>query len=73
MFSSALTKIFGSKNKRELKRMGKVVAQINALEEGLSKLSDDELKLKTNEFKIRLKDGESLDHLLPEAFSVARE
>ncbi|MFT7371888.1 MAG: preprotein translocase subunit SecA, partial [Oleiphilaceae bacterium] len=42
-------------------------------EEGLSKLSDDELKLKTNEFKIRLKDGESLDHLLPEAFSVARE
>jgi len=73
MFSSALTKIFGSKNKRELKRMGKVVAQINALEEGLSKLSDDELKLKTNEFKARIKEGETLDHLLAEAFSVARE
>ena len=73
MFSSALTKIFGSKNKRELKRMGKVVAQINALEEGLSKLSDDELKLKTNEFKTRIKEGETLDHLLAEAFAVARE
>ena len=73
MFSSALTKIFGSKNKRELKRMGKVVAQINALEEGLSKLSDDELKLKTNEFKARIKEGEILDRLLPEAFAVARE
>jgi len=73
MFSSALTKIFGSKNKRELKRMGKVVTQINALEEGLSKLSDDELKLKTDEFKTRIKEGETLDHVLAEAFSVARE
>ncbi|MFT5719395.1 MAG: preprotein translocase subunit SecA [Oleiphilaceae bacterium] len=73
MFSSALTKIFGSKNKRELKRMGKVVTQINALEEGVAKLSDDELKLKTEEFKKRVSEGETLDQILPEAFSVARE
>ncbi len=73
MFSSALTKIFGSKNKRELKRMGKVVTQINALEEELAKLNDDALKAKTEEFKKRITGGESLDRLLPEAFAVARE
>jgi len=73
MFSSALTKIFGSKNKRELKRMGKVVTQINALEEELAKLNDDALKVKTDEFKKRVSEGESLDRILPEAFAVARE
>ena len=73
MFSSALTKIFGSKNKRELKRMGKVVARINELEEALSKLDDQALKAKTDEFKKRVADGEALDKLLPEAFAVARE
>ncbi|KZZ61084.1 preprotein translocase subunit SecA [Oleiphilus sp. HI0125] len=73
MFSSALTKLFGSKNKRELKRMGKVVAQINALEESMSSLSDDALKAKTTEFKERVANGELLDKLLPEAFAVARE
>lgn len=73
MFSSMLTKIFGSKNKRELKRMGKVVAQINDLEEQLAALSDEALKAKTDEFKKRLADGEKLDKILPEAFAVARE
>ena len=73
MFSSALTKIFGSKNKRELKRMGKVVTRINALEEDLSKLDDQSLQQKTDEFRKRIADGESLDKLLPEAFAVARE
>jgi len=73
MFSSALTKIFGSKNKRELKRMGKVVTQINALEDGLSKLSDEDLKGKTAELKQRLGSDETIDKLLPEAFAVARE
>ncbi len=73
MFSSALTKLFGSKNKRELKRMNKVVAKINALEEALTTLSDDLLKAKTPEFKERIKAGETLDQLLPEAFAVARE
>jgi len=73
MFSSALTKIFGSKNKRELKRMNKVVARINAHEEELSGLSDEALKSKTDEFKQRIKAGESLDKILPEAFAVCRE
>ena len=73
MFSSALTKLFGSKNKRELKRMNKVVLKINALEEPLSSLSDEALQAKTQEFKERLSAGENLDQLLPEAFAVARE
>ncbi|WP_420589972.1 preprotein translocase subunit SecA [Bacterioplanoides sp.] len=73
MIGNLFRKIFGSKNSRELKRMGKVVAQINALEEGLKSLSDDELKAKTAEFKQRVADGEALDKLLPEAFAVCRE
>ncbi len=73
MFSSAMTKIFGSKNKRELKRMRKVVTKINALEEDLSKLDDESLKAKSAEFKKRISEGESLDQILPEAFAVCRE
>lgn len=73
MFSSALTKIFGSKNKRELKRMTKVVARINELEESLSKLEDHALRSKTEEFRKRLAEGETLDKIMPEAFAVARE
>jgi preprotein translocase subunit SecA len=73
MFSSAMTKIFGSKNKRELKRMRKVVTKINALEEEISKLDDESLKAKSAEFKKRIADGESLDKILPEAFAVCRE
>ena len=73
MFSSALTKLFGSKNKRELKRMGKIVALINAQEETLAALDDEALKAKTTEFKERLSKGETLDQLLPDAFAVARE
>lgn len=73
MFSSTLTKLFGSKNKRELKRMRKVVTKINAFEESLSALSDEALKDKTKEFKEKLNAGDTLDKLLPEAFAVARE
>ena len=73
MIGNLFRKIFGSKNSRELKRMGKIVAQINALEEGLKALSDDQLKAKTTEFKQRFEDGEALDKLLPEAFAVCRE
>ena len=73
MFSSTLTKLFGSKNKRELKRMSKVVNKINAFEEGLSALSDESLKDKSREFKERITAGETLNQLLPEAFAVARE
>ena len=68
-----LAKIFGSKNQREIKRLSKVVTQINALEEGMQALADAELQAKTVEFKQRISDGESLDQLLPEAFAVVRE
>ncbi|MFC1536307.1 preprotein translocase subunit SecA [Pseudomonadota bacterium] len=70
---NVLTKIFGNRNERILKEMYPVVDQINALEEGIIALSDDELKEKSNEFKQRLADGTSVDDLLPEAFAVARE
>ncbi len=73
MISSALKKVFGTRNERELKRMRKIVKQINGLEESMQALSDAELQAKTEEFKQRFKDGESLDRLLPEAFAVARE
>lgn len=73
MFGTIAKKVFGSKNERELKRMGKLVRSINSLEEGLEALSDDELKNKTIEFRERLENGEVLNQLLPEAFAVVRE
>jgi preprotein translocase subunit SecA len=57
MIGNLFSKIFGSKNDRELKRMGKVVVKINALEESLAALSDIELQAKTPEFKQKLADG----------------
>jgi preprotein translocase subunit SecA len=68
-----LSKIFGNKNQREIKRLNKIVKQINALESELQTLSDAELQAKTAEFKKRYAEGESLDRLLPEAFAVVRE
>lgn len=65
--------LFGSKNERELKRMGKIVAVINGLEAGMAKLTDAELKAKTVEFRQRHQGGETLDQLLPEAFATVRE
>lgn len=65
--------VFGTKNDRELKRMRKVVTQVNAFEEQIKALSDSELRAKTDAFKKRFQDGESLDQLLPEAFAVCRE
>ncbi|TKB47684.1 preprotein translocase subunit SecA [Thalassotalea mangrovi] len=73
MFVKMMTKLFGSRNDRLLKQMGKDVKKINDLEEGLQALSDQELKEKTAEFKQRIADGESLDNLLNEAFAVVRE
>jgi preprotein translocase subunit SecA len=70
---SILKWLFGSKNDRELKRIGKVVAQIAAFEPALQKLSDGELQARTPAFKERLAKGETLDDLLPEAFAVVRE
>lgn len=65
-------KIFGS-NEREVKKLQPIVEKINALEESISKLSDEELKNKTPQFKERIKKGEKIDDLLPEAFAVVRE
>lgn len=73
MFTNLATKIFGSKNAREIKRMRKVVSRINELEEAFGALSDNELQGKTAEFRRRLDEGESLDQLLPEAFATVRE
>ncbi len=73
MFAPLLRKLFGSKNEREVKRMQKAVLAINALEERMIALSDEQLTAKTAEFKERLAKGETLDQLLPEAFAVARE
>ncbi|ODS24918.1 preprotein translocase subunit SecA [Candidatus Endobugula sertula] len=73
MFNKLLSTILGSKNKRELKRIGKLVNTINQLESGMNALSDEALTAKTDEFKKRLCDGETLNELLPEAFAVVRE
>ena len=67
-----LKKIIGTKNERDLKRLRPLVGQINALEEELQALSDEELKAKTGEFRERLEQGESLDDLLCEAFAVVK-
>jgi len=73
MISNAIKSIFGTRNSRELKRMGKVVKQINALAEEMKALDDVQLAAKTPALKQRLANGESLDSLLPEAFAVVRE
>ena len=69
---SLLTSIFNS-NERELRKMWRVVNEINALEPQMQALSDDELRAKTGELKERLAKGETLDDLLVEAFAVVRE
>src|SRR3954462_15305915 len=73
MITNVLTKIFGSRNERLLKQYRRTVAQINALEPAMAKLSDPELRGKTEELKKRQADGATLDELLPEAFAVVRE
>ena len=73
MLNVILAKIIGSHNERELKRIQPLVDQMNELEKEISKLSDTDLKSKAPEFKSRLKNGESLDDILPEAFAVVRE
>jgi preprotein translocase subunit SecA len=73
MAMQVFSRIFGSKNDRELKRMGKVVLKINDLEPAYEALSDDELAARREVFKARLDKGETLDDLLPEAFAAVRE
>ena len=73
MFGQLLTKIVGTQNDRELKRLKPRVAEVNAFEPAIKALSDEQLKGKTAEFRARLANGETLDDLLPEAFAVVRE
>ena len=73
MIPGLLKKIFGSRNDRLVRKYAQTVKRINALEPEFEKLSDDELRAKTDEFKQRVAGGESLDALLPEAFAVVRE
>ena len=73
MISGLLKKIFGTKNDREIKALTKEVEKINALESEYEKLSDEDLQNKTNIFKERLQNGETLDDILIEAFATVRE
>ncbi|PSU32712.1 preprotein translocase subunit SecA [Photobacterium lutimaris] len=73
MLSKLLTKVIGSRNDRTLRRMRKIVDQINKLEPQFESLQDEELKAKTVEFRERIEQGENLDQLLPEAFATVRE
>ena len=70
---SLITKIFGTYSDRELKRLDPLIDRIEALDGEYSALSDEALKAKTEAFKVRYKDGETLDDLLPEAFATVRE
>ncbi len=71
--SGVFKKVFGSRNQRLVKQYSKIVSNINEYESSFEKLSDNELKAKTQEFKNRLANNESLDDILPEAFAVVRE
>ena len=73
MFNTVLKKVFGSRNDRLIKQYFQTVGAINKLETTIAALTDAELRAKTDEFRQRLKDGETLDMLLPEAFAVVRE
>jgi preprotein translocase subunit SecA len=73
MIGTLLSKVFGTKNERELKRLWPLVEKINSLEAQVAGLSDAQLTDMTGEFKRRLEAGETLDDILPEAFSVVRE
>ena len=70
---SLLKKLFGTANDRNIKKLFLEIEKINLLEPSIQKLSDDELRNKTEQFRQRLKDGESLDDLTYEAFAVVRE
>lgn len=73
MFNFILTKIFGTQSERELRHINPIVEMINSLEPQMQKLTDGELRAKTDMFKERIKAGEMLDDILPEAFAVVRE
>ena len=71
--ANLFTKIFGTHSSHELKKIYPIADKVDALEEQYKKLTDAELRAKTDEFKARYQNGESLDDLLPEAFATCRE
>ncbi len=73
MLAAILAKIMGTANERQLRRLQPTVARINDLEPGVSSLTDEQLKDRTNEFREQIARGKSLDDILPEAFAVVRE
>ena len=73
MAFNILSKLFGSRNDRQLKRMMRMAARINDLEPGFKAMSDEVLRGKTAEFRQRIADGATLEELLPEAFATVRE
>jgi len=73
MFRNLLTRIFGNKQTRDMRRLWPIVREINEIYEQLHDLTDEELRAKTDEFRQRLQEGETLDDLLPEAFAVVKE
>ena len=73
MFNNLTSKFFGSSNDRQIKKYNPLVHKINELEDIFIKLSDQELKLKTIDFKEKLSNGETVDNILPEAFATVRE
>jgi preprotein translocase subunit SecA len=73
MVLGLIKKVFGTKNDRDIKRIQEIVDQVNSFEPSIKELSDEKLKEKTNEFKEKLKQGSSLDDILPEVFAVVRE
>ena len=73
MITQLLSKMFGTANERKIKQLRPIVEKINSFEPAINALMDEDLAAKTNEFRERLSQGESLDDLLPEAFAVVRE
>ena len=73
MINSLLTRVFGSRNERQLRQLHRIVAKVNALEPEMEQLSDAQLQAKTPELRGRIAGGETLDKVLPEAFAVCRE
>lgn len=73
MITNILSKLFGTDNERQLRKMQPIVAQINAYEPTISTLTDEQLAQKTNEFREQISQGKSLNDILPEAFAVVRE
>src|SRR4029079_17526631 len=71
--SDGLIRLFGNSNERQIRRMRPIVAAINDLEPAMQGLSDDQLRAKTDDFRQRRAQGETLDELLPEAFAACRE